>query len=132
MALEMRDVIGALTEKWRRSGHDIGFGILLGRVGARAREAARRVRFAGEAFQQRSREPRFADPGLAGEHTTWPSPLFSLTNAVAANRILLPAQRARSDPSCAMGVEAAFHRIPRNAAKTRTGPAMPLLCLLVT
>ena len=27
MALEMRDVIGALTEKWRRLGHDIGFGI---------------------------------------------------------------------------------------------------------
>jgi adenylate cyclase len=27
MALEMRDVIGALMEKWRRLGHDIGFGI---------------------------------------------------------------------------------------------------------
>ena len=27
MALEMRDVIGALTERWRRLGHDIGFGI---------------------------------------------------------------------------------------------------------
>ncbi len=27
MALEMRDVIGALTKKWRRLGHDIGFGI---------------------------------------------------------------------------------------------------------
>ena len=27
MALEMRDVIGALTEKWRWLGHDIGFGI---------------------------------------------------------------------------------------------------------
>ncbi len=27
MSLEMRDVIGALTEKWRRLGHDIGFGI---------------------------------------------------------------------------------------------------------
>jgi GAF domain-containing protein len=27
MALEMRDVIGALTEKWRRLGHEIGFGI---------------------------------------------------------------------------------------------------------
>ena len=27
MAVEMRDVIGALTEKWRRLGHDIGFGI---------------------------------------------------------------------------------------------------------
>jgi class 3 adenylate cyclase/putative methionine-R-sulfoxide reductase with GAF domain len=27
MALEMRDVIGALTEKWLRLGHDIGFGI---------------------------------------------------------------------------------------------------------
>ena len=27
MALEMRDVIGALTEKWHRLGHDIGFGI---------------------------------------------------------------------------------------------------------
>ena len=27
MALEMRDAIGALTEKWRRWGHDIGFGI---------------------------------------------------------------------------------------------------------
>ena len=27
MALEMRVGIGALTEKWRRLGHDIGFGI---------------------------------------------------------------------------------------------------------
>ncbi len=27
MALEMRDVIGSLTEKWHRLGHDIGFGI---------------------------------------------------------------------------------------------------------
>ena len=27
MALEMRAAIGALTEKWRRLGHDIGFGI---------------------------------------------------------------------------------------------------------
>ncbi len=27
MALEMRDVIGALTEKWHRLGHDIDFGI---------------------------------------------------------------------------------------------------------
>ena len=27
MALEMRSAIGALTEKWRRLGHDIGFGI---------------------------------------------------------------------------------------------------------
>jgi class 3 adenylate cyclase len=27
MALELRDVIGGLTEKWRRLGHDIGFGI---------------------------------------------------------------------------------------------------------
>ena len=27
MALEMREVIGALTEKWHRLGHDIGFGI---------------------------------------------------------------------------------------------------------
>ena len=27
MALEMRDAIGALTEKWHRLGHDIGFGI---------------------------------------------------------------------------------------------------------
>jgi class 3 adenylate cyclase len=27
MALEMRDTIGALTDKWLRLGHDIGFGI---------------------------------------------------------------------------------------------------------
>jgi class 3 adenylate cyclase len=27
MALEVRDAIGTLTEKWRRWGHDIGFGI---------------------------------------------------------------------------------------------------------
>ena len=26
-ALEVRDAIGALTETWRRLGHDIGFGI---------------------------------------------------------------------------------------------------------
>jgi hypothetical protein len=27
MALEVREAIGALTETWRRWGHDIGFGI---------------------------------------------------------------------------------------------------------
>jgi adenylate cyclase len=27
MALEMRDAIGAMTDKWLRMGHDIGFGI---------------------------------------------------------------------------------------------------------
>jgi class 3 adenylate cyclase len=27
MALEMRDALGALTDRWRRLGHDIGFGI---------------------------------------------------------------------------------------------------------
>jgi adenylate cyclase len=27
MALEMREAIGALTEKWRRMGHELGFGI---------------------------------------------------------------------------------------------------------
>jgi adenylate cyclase len=27
MALEMRDAIGALTDKWLRLGHDVGFGI---------------------------------------------------------------------------------------------------------
>src|SRR5271163_1897424 len=27
MALEMRDAIGSMTDKWRRMGHDIGFGI---------------------------------------------------------------------------------------------------------
>jgi hypothetical protein len=27
MALEMRGATGALTDKWRRLGHDIGFGI---------------------------------------------------------------------------------------------------------
>ena len=27
MALEMRDAIGALTDEWRRLGHEIGFGI---------------------------------------------------------------------------------------------------------
>ena len=27
MVLEVRDAIGALTERWRRWGHDIGFGI---------------------------------------------------------------------------------------------------------
>jgi adenylate cyclase len=30
MALEMRDAIGALTDKWLRLGHDIGFGIAHG------------------------------------------------------------------------------------------------------
>jgi class 3 adenylate cyclase len=31
MALDMRTAIGALTEKWRRLGHDIGFGIGIAR-----------------------------------------------------------------------------------------------------
>ena len=49
MALEMRDAIGALTEKWRRLGHDIGFGIgiahgfaTLGTIGFEGRPHRRR------------------------------------------------------------------------------------------
>ena len=44
MALEVRDAIGALTEKWRRWGHDLGFGIgiahgfaMLGSIGFEGR-----------------------------------------------------------------------------------------------
>ena len=47
MALEMRDAIGALTETWRRWGHDIGFGIgiahgfaTLGTIGSEGRSSA--------------------------------------------------------------------------------------------
>jgi len=44
MALEMREAIGSLTNKWRRLGHDIGFGIgiahgfaTLGTIGSEGR-----------------------------------------------------------------------------------------------
>ena len=51
MALEVRDAIGALTETWRRLGHDIGFGIgiahgfaTLGTIGFEGRFRLRRHR----------------------------------------------------------------------------------------
>jgi hypothetical protein len=51
MALEMRDAIGALTETWRRWGHEIGFGIgiahgfaTLGTIGFEGRFELRRHR----------------------------------------------------------------------------------------
>ena len=43
MALEMRDAIGALTDRWRRLGHDIGFGIGIAQALPRSAPSALRV-----------------------------------------------------------------------------------------
>jgi hypothetical protein len=39
------------------------------------------VRFTGQAFHERCREPRFSNPGLTGHRDTWPSPVFALASA---------------------------------------------------
>ena len=43
MALEMREAIGALTETWRRWGHDIGFGIGIAQASPRSAPSASRA-----------------------------------------------------------------------------------------
>ena len=70
------------------------------RVLRRAEIAQARVRLGGEAFQQRGREPRFADARLARQqyHLAFAG-LGSATSAAAAIRILLPARRERSGRS---------------------------------
>ena len=93
----------------------------------RAEIAQARVRLASEAFQQRSREPRLANAGLAGEqhHLAFAASL-PLTSAAAAVRVLLRARQARSGRSRAAPRSGSRLKLGRNAAQARTGPPMPL------
>ena len=66
----------------------------------RAEIAQARMRLAGEALQQRGRQPRFADARLAGEQHDLALARLRLGPAPQqAVRILLPARRARSGRS---------------------------------
>ena len=69
MALEMRDAIGALTEKWRRLGHDIGFGIGI----AHGFATLGTIGFEGRSTMPQSGRFPMSHPGSA----TRPSPVKS-------------------------------------------------------
>ena len=95
----------------------------------RAEIAQAGVRFGSEAFQQRRRQSRLADTGLAGEqhHLTFaglrlrPAPQQQFEFFFPPDEV---GQAAR-----VQSLEAASPGTARRAAKARTGPAMPLRSL---
>ena len=95
----------------------------------RAEIAQARVRLVGEAFQQRRRQSRFADAGLAGKENhlaftalcSRPAPQQQFAFFFAAN------QRGQAD--CVQRLEAAFHRTrpQRRPDAYRAGDALEVL-----
>jgi len=88
MALEMRGAIGALTEKWRRLGHDIGFGIgiahgfaTLGTIGFEGRfDYAAIVTVSNVAS-------RLCDEAKAGQILISPRVMMAVENAVTVELV---------------------------------------------
>ena len=81
MAVEMRDTIGELTEKWRNRGHNLGFGIgialgyaTLGQIGFEQRLEYAAIgsvtNLASRAVRRSQGQP---DRGVAGASTAWSS-----------------------------------------------------------
>jgi adenylate cyclase len=88
MALEMRDAIGALTQKWSRLGHDIGFGIgiahgfaTLGTIGFEGRFDYAAI---GTVSNVASRQCYEAEPG---QILITPRVFMAVEDAVAAEAV---------------------------------------------
>ena len=83
MALEMRDAIGALTETWRRWGHDIGFGIGIAHGFATLRTIGFEGRFDYAAIGTVSNvASRLCDEAKSGQILISPRVLTKVENAV--------------------------------------------------
>jgi class 3 adenylate cyclase len=88
MALEMSDVIGALTEKWRRLGHDIGFGIGIAHGFATLGTIGFEGRFDYAAIGTVSNvASRLCDEAKPGQILISPSVLMAVENAVTVEPV---------------------------------------------
>jgi class 3 adenylate cyclase len=87
MALEMREAIGALTETWRRWGHDIGFGIGIAHGFATLGTIGFEGRFDYAAIGTVSNvASRLCDEATPGQILISPRVLMKIDNAVKASR----------------------------------------------
>jgi adenylate cyclase len=87
MALEVRDAIGALTERWRRWGHDIGFGIGIAHGFATLGTIGYEGRFDYAAIGTVSNvASRLCDEAKPGQILISPRVLMKVENAVRVER----------------------------------------------
>jgi class 3 adenylate cyclase len=88
MALEMREAIGALTEKWRRLGHDIGFGIGIAHGFATLGTIGFEGRFDYAAIGTVSNvASRLCDEAKSGQILISPRVLMAVENAVTVEPV---------------------------------------------
>jgi class 3 adenylate cyclase len=88
MALEMRGAIGALTDKWRRLGHDIGFGIGIAHGFATLGTIGFEGRFDYAAIGTVSNvASRLCDEAKPGQILISPRVLMSIENAVTVEPV---------------------------------------------
>ena len=99
MALEMRNVIGALTEKWRRLGHEIGFGSAsstgLPRSAPSASRGARHAAIGTVA----NVASRLCDEAKPGQILISPRVFMAVEDAVKVEPVASLNSRAFVDPS---------------------------------
>jgi class 3 adenylate cyclase len=113
MALEMRDVIGALTETWRRWGHDIGFGIGIAHGFATLGTIGFEGRFDYAAIGTVSNvASRLCDEAKPGQILISPRVLTKVENAVTVEPVGEFALKGIRRPLAAYNVLAAAYSTP--------------------
>jgi adenylate cyclase len=115
MALEMRVAIGALTEKWRQLGHEIGFGIgiahgyaTLGTIGFEGRHDYAAI---GTVSNVAS---RLCDEAKPGQILISPRVLMAVKDAVAVEAVGEFELKGIRRPTAAYNVLAALTQSPRD------------------
>ena len=105
MALEMRTAIGALTGKWRRLGHEIGFGIGVAHGFATLGTIGFEGRFDYAAIGTVSNvASRLCDEAKPGQILISPRVLMAVEDAVASNRLANLELKGISRPLAAYNV----------------------------
>src|SRR6202167_5717011 len=108
MALELRGAIGELTEKWRRLGHDIGFGIGIAHGFATLGTIGFEGRFDYAAIGTVSNvASRLCDEARPGQILISPRVLMAVEDAVAVERVGEFALKGIRRPLAAYNVVAA-------------------------
>ena len=109
MALEMRDAIGALTDKWRRLGHDIGFEIGIAHGFATLGTIGFEGRFDYAAIGTVSNvASRLCDEAKPGQILITPRVLMAVENAVSIQPVGEFALKGIRRPLAAYNVLAAL------------------------
>jgi class 3 adenylate cyclase len=109
MALEMRGAIGALTDKWRRLGHDIGFGIGIAHGFATLGTIGFEGRFDYAAIGTVSNvASRLCDEAKPGQILISPRVLMAVENAVTVEPVAEFALKGIRRPLAAYNVLAAL------------------------